>query len=302
MVSGIREVWVKTAAGRRIIGFAQDCANGHAEQFDASVMSDGTLRSLGILLALRQKASTRRSFCWIRSRIRCILWHGVLLDAIDKASEEFPIVVSTHSPGGSQSSRRPGRSYSGHSAGRWGEPNLRFERRCSGESETAHDGRPVAPFQRSLDPVRSIDGRSRRLSFSSPDGLMAKYIIVPIVEGRGEVEALPILVRNWLRFRRYKSVEVHLGPFGRAGRETSRFRTTASTVEAWSITCSAIVHGKQLPSAVVATSLSADFCKAKGPTLASYGLEPVDPGADQMVIAFDIAPTAGDANEGELRK
>ena len=46
-VPGIREVWVKTVVGRRIIGFAQECGNGHAEQFDASVMSDGTLRSLG---------------------------------------------------------------------------------------------------------------------------------------------------------------------------------------------------------------------------------------------------------------
>ncbi len=32
---------------------------------------------------------------------------------------------------------------------------------------------------------------------------MDKYIIVPIVEGRGEQAAAPILLRNWLRFRRY---------------------------------------------------------------------------------------------------
>ncbi len=32
---------------------------------------------------------------------------------------------------------------------------------------------------------------------------MAKYVIVPIVEGDGEVEAAPILLQNWLRFRRY---------------------------------------------------------------------------------------------------
>jgi hypothetical protein len=38
---------------------------------------------------------------------------------------------------------------------------------------------------------------------------MAKYIIVPIVEGRGEVDAVPILLRAWLRFRRYRNVEVH---------------------------------------------------------------------------------------------
>jgi hypothetical protein len=38
---------------------------------------------------------------------------------------------------------------------------------------------------------------------------MAKYVIVPIVEGRGELDAVPILIRGWLRFRRYRNVEVH---------------------------------------------------------------------------------------------
>jgi hypothetical protein len=38
---------------------------------------------------------------------------------------------------------------------------------------------------------------------------MAKYVIVPIVEGRGEVDAVPILLRGWLRFRGYRNVEVH---------------------------------------------------------------------------------------------
>jgi hypothetical protein len=41
---------------------------------------------------------------------------------------------------------------------------------------------------------------------------MAKCIIVPIVEGRGEVDAVPFLLRGWLKFRRYRNVEVH--PFG----------------------------------------------------------------------------------------
>ena len=97
-VPGIREVWVKTVVGRRVIGFAQDCGNGQSEQFDASVMSDGTLRSLGILLALRQ--SPRPSIVLLDEIEDSLhpLAHGVLLDAIDEASEEFPIVVSTHSP------------------------------------------------------------------------------------------------------------------------------------------------------------------------------------------------------------
>jgi hypothetical protein len=40
---------------------------------------------------------------------------------------------------------------------------------------------------------------------------MAKYVIVPIVEGHGEVAAVPILLKRWLRFRRYSNVEVNMG-------------------------------------------------------------------------------------------
>jgi hypothetical protein len=47
---------------------------------------------------------------------------------------------------------------------------------------------------------------------------MAKYVIVPIVEGHGEVEAVPILLNRWLRFRRYLNVEVDVaGPVRAAG-------------------------------------------------------------------------------------
>jgi hypothetical protein len=50
---------------------------------------------------------------------------------------------------------------------------------------------------------------------------MPKYVIVPIVEGRGEVEAVPILLRNWLKFRRYRTVEVDLaGPVFAGGKGT----------------------------------------------------------------------------------
>jgi len=61
-------------------------------------MSDGTLCSLGILLALRQ---TPRASIVLIDEIEDSLHpyaHGVLLDAIDAASDEFPVVVSTHNP------------------------------------------------------------------------------------------------------------------------------------------------------------------------------------------------------------
>ncbi len=40
---------------------------------------------------------------------------------------------------------------------------------------------------------------------------MSRYVIVPIVEGRGEVDSVPILLRAWLRFRKYRNVEIHSG-------------------------------------------------------------------------------------------
>jgi hypothetical protein len=50
---------------------------------------------------------------------------------------------------------------------------------------------------------------------------MAKYVIVPIVEGHGEVRSVPILVKNWLRFRRYRNVEVHVdGPVRAKGKQS----------------------------------------------------------------------------------
>jgi predicted ATPase len=97
-VPGISGIRAAARAGRRIIRFAQDVGAGRTEQFDASAMSDGTLRSLGILLALKQ--SPRPSIVLL-DEIEDSLHpyaHGVILDAIEAASEEFPIVVSTHSP------------------------------------------------------------------------------------------------------------------------------------------------------------------------------------------------------------
>jgi predicted ATPase len=92
-VPGFKDVSTDIHVGRRAFVFAQA-----GNLFDASQMSDGTLRSLGILLALRQ--SPRPSIVVI-DEIEDSLHphaHGVLLDAIEEASEEFPVVVSTHNP------------------------------------------------------------------------------------------------------------------------------------------------------------------------------------------------------------
>jgi predicted ATPase len=97
-VPGFKDVSIDTVAGRRVFAFAQVGGAGHVRLFDASQMSDGTLRILGILLALRQ--FPRPSIVLLDEIEDSLhpLAHGVLLDAIDEASEEFPVVVSTHSP------------------------------------------------------------------------------------------------------------------------------------------------------------------------------------------------------------
>ena len=48
---------------------------------------------------------------------------------------------------------------------------------------------------------------------------MIKYVIVPIVEGYGEWDAVPILLQRWLHSRRYHNIEVHEdGPVRASGR------------------------------------------------------------------------------------
>jgi hypothetical protein len=48
---------------------------------------------------------------------------------------------------------------------------------------------------------------------------MTKYTIVPIVEGFGEVEAVPILIRRWLTFRRFTNFDIDVrGPVRASGK------------------------------------------------------------------------------------
>ncbi|MHC5540610.1 AAA family ATPase [Singulisphaera rosea] len=97
-IPGLRGIKADARVGRRVILFQQEGEGGQANTFDASMMSDGTVRSLGILLALRQ---TPRPSIVLLDEIEDSLHpfaQSVLLDAIDLASEDFPIVVSTHNP------------------------------------------------------------------------------------------------------------------------------------------------------------------------------------------------------------
>ena len=86
-VAGIKGVHVDMVAGRRVIGFAQQGHDGRTNLFDASMMSDGTLRSLAILLALRQ--SPRPSLVLLDEIEDSLhpMAHGALLDAVEAASK-----------------------------------------------------------------------------------------------------------------------------------------------------------------------------------------------------------------------
>jgi len=98
VIPGIRLVSAFARQGRRVIRFAQRGKDRQTNYFSAPMMSDGTMRSLGILLALRQ---TPRPSIVLIDEIEDSLHphaHGVLLDAIEAASDEFPVVVSTHNP------------------------------------------------------------------------------------------------------------------------------------------------------------------------------------------------------------
>jgi predicted ATPase len=97
-IPGMGGIKATARVGRRVIVFQQDGEGGQTNHFDASMMSDGTVRCLGILLALRQ---TPRPSIVLLDEIEDSLHpyaRSVLLDAINTASEDFPVVVSTHDP------------------------------------------------------------------------------------------------------------------------------------------------------------------------------------------------------------
>lgn len=57
------------------------------------------------------------------------------------------------------------------------------------------------------------------MTSSSSEGRRKPYTIVPIVEGQGERAAVPILIRRWLAFRRFRNFEVEVrGPIRASGK------------------------------------------------------------------------------------
>lgn len=95
-VPGIVDIEGTARSGRRVIVFKQKGAGNRVNRFDASDMSDGTVRALGILLGLRQ---VPRPSIVLLDEIEDSLHQYAqdsLLDAIEATSGVFPVVISTH--------------------------------------------------------------------------------------------------------------------------------------------------------------------------------------------------------------
>jgi predicted ATPase len=95
---GIVGIKAGTAAGRRIVQFLQSAGGTKPNRFEIGDMSDGTLRSLAILLALRQKP-TPALVCIdeIEDSVHPSAL-AVLLDAVEASTERCQVLLTSHSP------------------------------------------------------------------------------------------------------------------------------------------------------------------------------------------------------------
>lgn len=97
ITEGINDVHAEALLGRRVVRFVQKTENGNLK-FDASQVSQGTLRSLGVLLALKQ--SPLPSVVLVDEIENSV--HpsalSVLLDAALASCNDTRVVLTSHSP------------------------------------------------------------------------------------------------------------------------------------------------------------------------------------------------------------
>jgi len=104
VVPGVRGVDVKVIGPRETIEFRQGMAGSeHPWRFSAINMSDGTLRALGVLVALFQVSNgTRARVPLVAIEEPEVALHpaaaGVLLDSLRDASLKTQVLVTSHSP------------------------------------------------------------------------------------------------------------------------------------------------------------------------------------------------------------
>jgi predicted ATPase len=94
----ITSLKASTAAGRRLIQFIQRRDKNSLSRFNIGDMSDGTLRCMAILLALRQTPTpTLTCIEEIEDSVHPAAL-GVLLDAISASTERGQVLITSHSP------------------------------------------------------------------------------------------------------------------------------------------------------------------------------------------------------------
>ena len=104
VVPGVHGVKVKKFGPKETLEFRQDVAGAkHPWRFLANNMSDGTLRALGILVALFQgNNDPKKRVLLVGVEEPEIALHpaaaGVLLDALRDAADKTQIIVTSHSP------------------------------------------------------------------------------------------------------------------------------------------------------------------------------------------------------------
>ncbi|MFT6178566.1 MAG: putative ATPase [Paracoccaceae bacterium] len=104
IVPGIESVKGKTIAGRETLEFKQTTEDEEKTQtFLASNMSDGTLRALGVLVAVLQgNATAPDTLPLVGIEEPEIALHpaasGILFDILREASEDHQVIVTSHSP------------------------------------------------------------------------------------------------------------------------------------------------------------------------------------------------------------
>ena len=104
VVPGVHGVKVKKFGPKETLEFRQDVAGAkHPWRFLANNMSDGTLRTLGILVALFQEHhDPKKRVLLVGVEKPEIALHpaaaGVLLDALRDAADKTQIVITSHSP------------------------------------------------------------------------------------------------------------------------------------------------------------------------------------------------------------
>jgi predicted ATPase len=103
IVSGVQEVDAKAVGPKETLEFRQQMAGARNWRFLAGNMSDGTLRALGVLVALFQSANGQnRRVPLVGIEEPEVALHpaaaGVLLDALQEASRKTQVLVTSHSP------------------------------------------------------------------------------------------------------------------------------------------------------------------------------------------------------------